>query len=131
MSLPKLNKGDLRKSHKIPLYGVLMDLIVTTNIGKARWKYNRILGECNEWLGNTYGLHSYSGPYSALFLRRLKGNYVSHDVIAHEIFHATLYVMDKIGARTDKIHDEPAAHLNGWLTTKVYEDLKTWGIKVK
>lgn len=56
---------------------------------------------------------------------------VTHEIIAHEIFHATHRILDWVGIEVTKKHHESAAHLNGHLNKLVYQDMKRWKIKVK
>jgi len=47
-----------------------------------------------------------------------------YGTLAHEVFHATTYILDKIGMDfTLKISDEAYAYLIGYITTEIYKKL--------
>lgn len=46
-------------------------------------------------------------------------------VISHEVFHATAYILDRIGMKLEVYtSDEAYAYMIGFLTTKIYKKLK-------
>ena len=46
-----------------------------------------------------------------------------HGVLAHEIFHASEFVLERIGMRLTLDSDEAYAYLIGYLTEKIYEKI--------
>lgn len=49
-----------------------------------------------------------------------------HGTLAHEIFHAATFLLDKAGAKLKVgVSDEAYAYLIGYLTTEIYKKLKT------
>jgi hypothetical protein len=56
---------------------------------------------------------------------------ISHNLIAHEIFHATHVILDFVGNKFSIEHTEPFAYLSGYITDLVYKDIKKWKIKIK
>ncbi len=47
----------------------------------------------------------------------------TYGVIAHECFHVTHEILDRIGHDADHSNSEPQAYLLGWVVNKVYEVL--------
>ncbi len=62
---------------------------------------------------------------SNLTVIRLKiEKHIPHGVIAHEIFHATTFIMDRIGTKLKlMVSDEPYAYLLNYLTDEIYNFL--------
>jgi hypothetical protein len=56
---------------------------------------------------------------------------LSHNLIAHEIFHATHRIFDFISHKFHIKGTEPFAYLNGHITDLVYKDIKKWKIEIK
>jgi hypothetical protein len=50
-----------------------------------------------------------------------------HEVIGHEVFHATHRMLRYIGAKFKRGSNEPHAYLCGYLTQLVYSDMSAWG----
>jgi hypothetical protein len=55
----------------------------------------------------------------------------AHDVVAHEVFHATHALMASTGDKFGAKHHEPYAYLCGWLTAWVYGELRKRRVRVK
>jgi hypothetical protein len=49
---------------------------------------------------------------------------VDHGTIAHEVFHAVQFLMDKIGCNLAHESEEPYAYLIQYVTNKIYENLE-------
>ena len=62
----------------------------------------------------------------------LKRDSIQHDIIAHECFHATHFILDACGVKF-KVSDkhEAFSYFNGYLNKQVYGQLKKWRIRVK
>jgi len=56
---------------------------------------------------------------------------LSHNFIAHEVFHATMAVYRGVGDEHTKKGEEAYAYLNGWLTKWTYTQIKKWKLEVK
>ncbi len=103
-------------------------LVVTDSVGLSRAKRERLLGKSD---GLDYsGLMSYDSKGKFFIFLRMDA--VSHDIIAHEVFHATVRMLEHCchAVHFDRDH-EPHAYLCGFLTKLVYRDLKRWGVKIK
>ena len=55
---------------------------------------------------------------------------VTHEIIAHELHHATHQICQRIGAASDQENDELTARIIGWTTAWVYKQLEKAGIPV-
>lgn len=77
---------------------------------------------------NWTGLCACHGFRIGLFFEREE---LCHDLIAHEVFHATHRVLERAGVAFGIHNHEPFAHLNGWLTGLVYRDLGLMREKVR
>ncbi len=115
--------------HEIPIYDVQLEIVVASNVEKARIQPKRVkrLGksEGGDWLG----LWANNGRLCSLFL--LRGS-ITHKLIAHELIHAVHGIMTinsvNFGPKWD--HETPAL-LSEYLAGLVYGDLKRWKIRVK
>lgn len=123
-------KKDRHKRHRIEVYDGWFDVVVCHSIEKARncpsmvrWLKSRCTN-CN----GAAGLSDEYRYKIAVFFDRVD---LGHDVIAHEIFHATHRLLDYAGVKHDEDHHEAHAHLCGSLTRLVYQDLKLWGERIK
>lgn len=58
-------------------------------------------------------------------LKVLLSKYEMMGVIAHEVFHATTFLLHKIGIKFDlNVSDEVYAYLLGYITTEIYKKIK-------
>ena len=58
-------------------------------------------------------------------LKTLPKKYDMMSVISHEVFHATSFILSKIGMKMELfVSDEAYAYMIGFLTTKIYKKLK-------
>lgn len=125
----RLNKTTRRGYFKVPIYNVWIDLIVCDSIPEERAKYNDVFRPVDVGSGVTAHFSvSDTGSIAAIFLKRKN---LSHDNIAHEVFHATFRVLADKGENISIKHDEPAAYLCGFLTHSIYKILNRIGEKVK
>ena len=109
-----------RKILKIELYGnYRLHILVSKNIQEARDRYNDLIGHTCEVGNTTSGMHSYGkADYeSYLFITPNSPN----STIVHESFHATLRVMDYIGADLNDGSEESYAYLLDYIFDKVVE----------
>ena len=117
------------KSHTtyIPVYDVWFEVVVSNDVKRSRHTKKRVklFGEFNP-TGGYSALASCRNSNLAIFLN---SSNVSHSTIAHEVFHTTHHLMEIIGDNFNYNNQEPAAYLNGYLTSLVYNNLKEWGVK--
>jgi hypothetical protein len=108
----------VKKSIAIPIYGGKLTIHVTKNMEKSMVE----VGYEGELECDACCFHSTAGKreYDLIF----KKDILLHGLIAHEIFHLTMRVMDQIKKPYDIKNDEPEAYLNQYLTTEVYSFLK-------
>lgn len=58
-------------------------------------------------------------------LKTMKRKYVMMSVIAHEIFHATTFILERVGMKLELgVSCEAYAYLLGFLTKEIYKKLK-------
>ncbi len=55
---------------------------------------------------------------------------VTHNTIAHEVYHAISEITSCAGLKYDSRWHEEFAYLTGYVTGLVYKDLERWGIKI-
>lgn len=108
-------------SFNVPIYDVAFHVIVTDDITRSRLKRTGWLGEATLGFEAGSGLCSYHFHRFAFFAER---RYLCHDLIAHELFHLTHRILERAGAKFGEEHHEPAAYLCGWLTARVYRELR-------
>lgn len=121
-------KRERSRTHKIEIYGVWLEIVVSGSILKSRSTPARVkrLGRFDNIEGIT-GLHCFYGRNFCILL-----NYeeICYDTIAHEVFHATVRIMEWVCCKMGKNH-EAHAYLNGYITKLIYRDLKDWGLRAK
>lgn len=113
---------------KVPLYGETLELVITSNMLKSQLSKSR-----RKRLGNwnpidAAGLMCWR-DFNFSIIMDIK--YLSHTVIAHEIFHATHRILQYNGIKFRIEEHEAFAHLNGCLTELVYKQLNKWKIRIK
>lgn len=115
--------------HLIPIYECLLEVVASGSLVKSRNTPRRIkmLGGRYDDADECQGFLSHNGWKMGLFLDR---NKINHNLIAHEVFHATHRIMEHCSVVIGKKHHEAPALLNGYLAELVYQDLKRWKIKV-
>ena len=63
--------------------------------------------------------------HTVIRLKILPDKYELMGVVAHEVFHATTFIMDKIGMKLKiNVSDEAYAYMIGFLTKSIYKKLK-------
>lgn len=114
---------DVSSEIKIPIYGIVFELILTDDI----WNYHI--------KNNISGIREEVDNYAALTLefstekdqtRRciiFRDDYYSIGCIAHEAFHLTCRVMKTIGMNLTDSSEEGYAYLITWLTEAITEGL--------
>lgn len=74
------------------------------------------------------GLHTWAGDqHFGLFYVRSE---VSVELIAHEVFHASLRMSERCHFALGPDNHEPTAFLHGWLFNEVFTRLRAWGCKL-
>lgn len=103
----------------IPIFDATLWVVVSNDIMRSRKAMRGVLGDCDEFCCEA--LCSYRDNHVALFFKRgeVKLKYVSH-----EVFHATLRILEWTESVYDAGHHEPAALLNAYLMDRVMETLK-------
>ena len=101
-------------------------LVVTDHVGHARSQRDKVLGR-----GNGVDYHGLScwdekGKFFLFFQRTA----IDHQLIAHEVFHATHRMLEYCCHNLTPNAHEPHAYLCGFLTATVYRKLRHWHIPV-
>ena len=102
---------------KVPLYECKVILIVTSTMEELQ-QHVRKRKKANVDVLDTYGVVFNWG--NAEYVLALKEDSLSHNLLAHEIFHLTMAITTDI----DIVDEESQAWLNGHLTENVYKALK-------
>ncbi len=128
-----MKKKTLSKFHKLPIYDVDLEVIVTDNIVAAHNtpKRKARLGgrEFKDDKNLTAGLCCDHRFNIGIFLSY---DNMDNEVINHELMHGVQAVLGIHQVGMGSKHDqETPALLMGYLSKLVYKDLKDWGIKVK
>jgi len=66
------------------------------------------------------------GGQTIIRLRRYDGTAEQRGTVAHEIFHATIFILNRIGMDLTLESDEAYAYLNQYITEKMYEQLSEY-----
>lgn len=103
-------------------------IVVTNDVERSRVARNRLFGEPCDDHSSWTGLCAYHGFRVGLFFEREE---LCHDLIAHEVFHATHRILERSGVAFGLHNHEPFAHVCGWLTGLVYGELARMGERVK
>ena len=122
---------ELSKIHPIEIYGIWLEVVVCDNFNIACSKPERVkrLGRPNQIdITDATALAACNKRDFCIYLRR---GFIQHELIAHEVFHTTIHMLDWINQMIDPNNHEHAAHLNGYLTDLVYNDLHNWKIQIK
>jgi hypothetical protein len=99
-------------------------LVLTDSVGQSRAARSDIFGPWDS--GEVIGLCSYddAGKFGLFFKR----GEVDHELIAHEVFHLTVRMLEYCEVRIPHGgNHETHAYLCGYLTTLVYSHLAQWG----
>jgi hypothetical protein len=67
---------------------------------------------------------------NGLMVIKFKGVYLSHSLIAHEVLHATLFIMEHIGIKLCSKSDEAYTYLHGYIIGELYKKLEQDGRKI-
>lgn len=102
---------------KVPLYECKVILIVTSTMEELQQHVMK-KKKANVDVLDTYGVVFNWG--NAEYVLALKEDSLSHNLLAHEIFHLTMAITTDI----DIVDEESQAWLNGHLTENVYKSLK-------
>lgn len=114
----------LRKTINVLPYPVNLQLVVCDDISEVK-----LDGKNRDGLDDASGCVVFSGPEFWLVLKR---DSIESDIIAHECFHATHFILHACGLKF-KVMDkhEAFSYFNGYLNKQVYNQLKKWNIRVK
>ena len=110
---------------QVPIYDVSYLFVLANSRAEsaalAQKHFNSAYGE--EQFGAGSAMHTSTGQFGIFLLR----DRLTHQHVAHEIFHNTLRIMDYIGVRFDPTNHEAFAYLNDWLHGCVYRLLRKAG----
>lgn len=110
---------------KLPMYGcklhflVVEDIITEVNNLYRKLKINEFFVDASEGCLVNANIDAY---YLVIDIK-----YLSHNTIAHEIFHATREITEN----RDIKDDEQQAWLCGWITENMYNFIKKKGLELK
>lgn len=122
--------NDRHRTHHIPVWDIYLEIVATHSISMSLnrpSRLQRLRQEKDSVDEGTIGLLAYNGAQQSLFLSI---DDLTHDLIAHEVFHATHRIMEHRGVNIAPKHHEAPAMLNGFIAALVYGDLKKWGVKI-
>lgn len=122
---------DRLKWHEIGVYDARFLVCLCHNTGAMckRKSIQKIFGEMEEDdCADCAGLCLHRNRKISILIDR---DYVTHDVIAHEVLHATHRLLEYIGMELGDKTGEAYSCLAGHLTGLVYKDLKKWKIRIK
>jgi hypothetical protein len=113
----------------VPPYHASYWLIVAKDAYRARAEMSHIFGDWEIKDMSFTACHCYTfGGTSGLFFHE---RWLTHEHIAHEIFHAAHRILQWAGAQFDVANQEPHSHMMGWLAGKTYAALKKAGLRIR
>jgi hypothetical protein len=101
----------------IPVHSVRFLLVVSNSVVESRASRRQMYGPYDT---PCCGLCAWEGFRVGVFLDR---SHLCHELIAHEVFHASHRVLQYQGTVFATDNHEPFALLHGWLTGHVYREL--------
>ncbi len=114
----------LRKTLNVLPYPVSLQLVITDDLTTVK-----LDGKTREGLRDADGCVVFAGGEFWLVLDR---GSIHHDIIAHECFHATHFILHTCGVKFRVMDKHEAfSYFNGYLNKQVYNQLKKWKIKIK
>lgn len=113
---PELNE---KISHMlVPIHDVRLLIVVSNSVGASRSARNSIYGP---YTADCCGLCSWDEGFRVgLFFDR---KFLCHELLAHEVFHATHRILQHQGTVFTPDNHEPFALLHGWLAAHTYRTL--------
>ena len=138
--LNKVQKPHLRKTNVsgsffiIPLQIYPFDIMISIDekdevLRNRLIKYGSTIEDCEELmnLSDTVRGRCVMLPsnQTVIRLKMLPKKYDMMSVIAHEVFHATTFILHRIGMKLELfVSDEAYAYLLGYITTEIYKKIK-------
>lgn len=122
-------KKELVCFKKIPIYPATLEFCVTGDMVNSQKKKRRIDRYGNGPIKNYRGLVWFN--HTAAVALMISRDSLTHEVINHEIYHATHRIAEFAGVKHSFDNDEPFAYLCGYISEFVYGKLKQWGLRVK
>lgn len=115
--------------HRILIYDLRFWVGVSDKPAELRTKFDWAFGKrvnADEFSGTC---EYHRSKFAALF----DAHDLSHELIAHEVFHITHRMLEFCGENIGPLNHEPFAYLNGYLTQLVYVDIQKfkWPIRLK
>ncbi|HUX58706.1 MAG TPA: hypothetical protein VMV77_17175 [Bacteroidales bacterium] len=117
----------IKKNIKVPLYPVRLTIIFYDNITEVIKKCYLLKGQENWLAGQMAGVFvvSASGEYRrTIVLFKMNDPELTHGIIAHEAYHATVKILQIIGQTQDPNNNETEAYLINWITDQIYDLIK-------
>jgi hypothetical protein len=114
-----------KKKFFVPVYNVDLWIVVTDDVKRERTKMQKIFGSFGD-------KHEYDGLCSCcydkfgVFFEKKKLETRSVNLIAHEVFHLTHFIIEYAGANFDEDNQEHGAILNGYLMDLVYGAISSY-----
>lgn len=93
-------------------------------------KYGNPIESCERMLtmddtGNYGKCAIFDTNQTVIRLRVTKNKYEFYNTVAHEVFHAATFILDRIGMKLElMVSDEAYAYLVGFITAEIYIKLK-------
>lgn len=114
---------DRFKFHKIPIYQVEVEIVLSHNVLNAQLCPKRVkrYGDFEE--SEQAGEVLHNGSRFCLILQR---DSLDYNLVGHEVFHLTHRIMESVGAEIGPDCHEPYAYLCGYLMQLVVDDLRLW-----
>ena len=110
------------KNVQVPLYHQYIQIIICDDVEKEIDEVNKKY-YVNK---NRFDFSGYSegqGKYNLILLNKkyLTDEAFAISTIAHEAFHVSCFIMNRVGINPDVNNDEAQAYLLSWITEQVYK----------
>lgn len=118
----------LQSSTRLGIYDRRFGVIVAETEDDMKLLWIKLTGEefgKDGWLDGFYSQRL--TWFRVVFLKTA----LSHNLIAHELFHCTHRILQDTGDTFSSEHHEPYSYLNGWLTGWVHKQLTKAKLRVK
>jgi hypothetical protein len=110
-----------KKRITIPIYNSVVWIVVATDLVRERKKMSREFGDY-DGLDDFAAMctHHHTDNKFALFF---KPDFLSINVVSHEIFHLTLRMLEKVSSNINTDNHEHAAYLHGYLMQLIFDTI--------
>lgn len=113
------------KKLKVPMYSCEIQFIIADDINPVLDKIYKKFNIPGKFEGEAEGI--VFSPDLDLYFILINKQYLSHNTIAHEIYHTTLRIVDD----REIDDEEQGAWLNGWIAESMYKFLKKKNLEIK